>query len=112
MQCHLIIENMPYRLALAEKSKCDFFIDQIGELGYGLNSVESLGMGIPTAVELLPDFEAFLGEHPFYNIRGNHLIEDLHAAFADRRKWPEKSLAGKRWVREKHSIEAVVNTYL
>ena len=108
----ILIENVSYHDALALKSNCDFFIDQVGELGYGLNSVESLGLGIPTAVELMPDFESFLGEHPFYNIKRESLYEDLKFALNDIHNWANKSESGFKWVQEKHSVPRVVEKYL
>jgi hypothetical protein len=107
-----LIENLPYKEALKKKSRCDLFIDQIGELGYGVNSVESLAMGIPTAVELLDDFDKFLSPHPFYNIRSSSLLEDLIKVFKDRNNWQKKSEMGQRWVREKHDVNKIIGYYL
>ncbi len=114
----VLIEKMPHPDALRTKARCHLFIDQIGELGYGMNSLESLAMGIPTAAEFMPDFERFLenrpgGEaHPFYNIRRTRLDEDLRFVLSDINQWQNRGKKGKEWVKRHHATEAVVNTYL
>lgn len=113
----ILIEKMPHSEALQTKAQCHLFIDQIGELGYGVNSLESLAMGIPTAVELMPDFEHFLekqcGEaHPFYSLRRATLQEDLWAILTDRNNWQQQGSVGRAWTEQHHAVRAVVETYL
>lgn len=113
----ILIEKMPHPEALLAKAQCHLFIDQIGELGYGVNSLESLAMGIPTAVELMPDFEHFLekqcGEaHPFYSLRRATLQEDLRAILTDRNNWQQQGSVGRAWTEQHHAVRAVVETYL
>lgn len=113
----ILIEKMPHPEALLAKARCHLFIDQIGELGYGVNSLESLAMGIPTAVELMPDFEGFLqkqcGEaHPFYPLRRATLHEDLRAILTDTNNWQQQGSIGKAWTERHHATRAVVETYL
>lgn len=113
----LLIENLPHREALRQKASCHLFIDQIGELGYGLNSVESAWMGIPTCVEILPDFEEFLknkcGEEiPFYNIRRSNLVDDMRRVLDERTYWPRRGSESAAWVQKRHSVESVAGTYL
>lgn len=103
----VLIENLPYPKALALKKTCDLFVDCIGELGYGVSALEAMAMGIPTAVEILPDFEKVLGEHPFINISRESLADKLVPFIESktlRREWGEKS---KKWVKEKHDPIAV-----
>jgi hypothetical protein len=98
----VLIENLPHGEALKLKASCDIFVDTIGELGYGVNSLEALAMGIPTAVEILPDFEAVLGEHPFINISANTIADKLTPFIESvdlREEWGKK---GKEWVKSKH----------
>ena len=64
----VLIENLPQAEALALKATCDLLVDALGELGYGVSGVEAMAMGIPTAAELLPDFERVLGAHPLINV--------------------------------------------
>ncbi len=98
----VLIENLPYLKALALKKTCDLFVDCIGELGYGVSALEAMAMGIPTAVEILPDFGKVLGDHPFINISRDTLAEKLVPFIQSetlRKEWGEKS---KKWVKEKH----------
>lgn len=108
----VLIENLPYPKALALKKTCDLFVDCIGELGYGVSALEAMAMGIPTAVEILPDFEKRLGDHPFINISKNTLAEKLIPFIqseALRKEWGEKS---KKWVKEKHDPISVFRKIL
>lgn len=113
----ILIENMSHENALQLKSTCHLFIDQIGELGYGLNAVESLHMGIPTCVELLPDFEKFLedkcgGALPFYNIRRATLYEDVRAVLQNKNTWYQLSRQSIAWATTFHSVGAVTDRYI
>jgi hypothetical protein len=114
----VLIEKMPHKDALALKAQCHVFIDQIGELGYGTNSIESLMMGIPTAVEIMPDFGDFLqqqctGEpHPFYNLRRTSLVEDLREILQQQSEWKERGNAGRIWAARYHSPTRIVQQYM
>ena len=58
-----LIENLPHSVALDRKSNSDIFIDQIGNKGgwgYGMNSIESLSMGICTLTEMNDEYNDFL----------------------------------------------------
>ncbi len=50
----VLIENMPHAEAVKLKSECHIAIDQIasGDMGYGVNSLESLAMGVCTVTNL------------------------------------------------------------
>jgi len=111
----VLIEGLPYQKALELKSEIDIFIDQLSELGYGVSSLEALAMGIPVVCQILPDFERFLGEHPFVNADErtleNVLIqlvksEDMRIDYGER---------GREWVRRVHSpvdaIEPLLGVY-
>jgi hypothetical protein len=64
-------------------------------------------MGIPTCVELMQDFDQFLGDHPFINVNKNNIfakIEELinfdnHAQIADK---------GRKWLQQTHSPKTTV----
>jgi len=99
----VLIENRPFEEAMRLKAGCDLFIDQIGELGYGVNSLEALAMGIPVAVELKPDFDAFLQPHPFLNIHGATLEADLEKWLNDRPALTASGGSGPSWVAERHN---------
>ena len=71
-----LIENVTNRVALKKKSKLDIFIDQIGDKGgwgYGMNSIESLSMGICTLTEMNQSYEDFINDHPFVNVNKSSL---------------------------------------
>ena len=103
----ILIENMPYSQAIRQKATCDIFIDQIGELGYGVNSLESLAMGIPTAVELLPDFEKCLGAHPFVTINHDNINERLIPYIQSKKIRNDLARQGKEWVKKVHNAEKI-----
>jgi hypothetical protein len=99
----VLIENLPYKEALNLKTSCDIFIDSIGEIGYGINSLESLAMGIPTAVEILPDFEELLGKHPLINISASNMDETLIPYIEKEQLRSELGIRSKEWVRQIHN---------
>ncbi|MCK5740117.1 hypothetical protein KAH55_13090, partial [bacterium] len=50
----VLIENMSYQQALSLKADTHVFIDQIGDLGYGISGLEALCMGIPACSCVAP----------------------------------------------------------
>jgi len=108
----VLIENLPHQQALSLKESCDIFIDNIGELGYGINGLEALAMGIPTAVEILPDFEEFLGDHPFINISKDTIVEKLIPFIQSEELRKEYGDRGNKWVRDHHDPIKVVKKVL
>lgn len=104
----LLIENLPHREALAQKARCHVFVDQIGDLGYGINSLEALAMGIPTCSCLVPGFAEQYQDHPFVEVDGENLetrLIELVRNPDERRRLGE---AGRAWVRRHHDARAVV----
>lgn len=114
----VMIENVSIQQALQMKSQADIFIDQItdyGGWGYGMSSVESLAMGIPTITKINDKVERFLKDivpqnpHPFVSadadtlaIKLTELIENIDL----RRHLSQKS---REWVLNTHSIDSVIN---
>jgi len=105
----VLIERLPYKEALELKSTCHIFIDQLGELGYGLSGLESLAMGIPTVVELLPDHEEFIGKHPFVIANSDTLADVLRGLIDDEPRRRELTQIGPKWVAEFHSPARTVD---
>lgn len=98
----LLIEGMSHQDALKAKAECDIFIDQIGDLGYGINSLESLAMGIPTCTCLVEGFARQYSDHPFIEVDAENLFERLRALCLNselRRKYVERS---REWVERVH----------
>ncbi len=98
-----LIEGLPYKEALHKKSKLDIFIDQLGELGYGISGLEALAMGIPTVVELMPDFERFLQKHPFAVADKNSLENVVEKLIESKNLRDEMGEIGKEWVKKVHN---------
>ena len=106
----VLIENQPHRKAMEIKQSCDINIDQLTDLGgwgYGMNSVESLSMGICTLAYLNDKYEAFIPNHPFINTNPDTLKNNL----LDLIKHPEQigplGQIGKKWVEKHHDINKV-----
>jgi len=104
----VLIENLPYNDAIELKSKCDIFIDQIGDLGYGINSLESLAMGIPTCSCLAPNFAEKYPDHPFIVIDAHNLQQRLIKLIEDKELRQEKGKQGRQWVAKYHDAQKVV----
>lgn len=103
----VLIENLPHEEALRLKKSCHLFIDNIGELGYGISGLESLAMRIPTAVQILPDFERVLGDHPFINISKETLYDTLIPFIQSKELRETVGARGREWVRERHDPVSV-----
>ena len=109
----VLIEGRPHREALEIKQTCDIAIDQIGDIGgtgYGVNSLETLSMGIPTLTSFTPQFEAFLSGHPFIVVNPENLPDKLEQVIVDRDLRRRKGAEGRKFVEKYHSAEKVVKT--
>ena len=104
----VLIENLSYDEAIARKSECDIFVDQIGDLGYGINSLESLAMGIPTCSCLAAGFAEKYPHHPFVEINGENLHDKLIELINYRELRIQKGKQGREWVEKYHdSVKTV-----
>ncbi|MBN2543204.1 glycosyltransferase [bacterium] len=101
----ILIENLPLNKAIELKSTCHLFVDQLGELGYGISGLEALAMGIPTLVTLKPDYEKFLGDHPFINIDENNMEQKIVELLNNKKRMEEIASFGLEWVRTQHAPE-------
>ncbi len=109
----VLIENQPHDKTLKMKAECDVYIDQVANLGgwgYGMNSVEAFSMGLACCTNLIPTYEAFLGDHPFVNVHKDTLYEDLVKLVSKKDLVMEKKLAGRVWVEKTHSVNAVMSS--
>jgi glycosyltransferase involved in cell wall biosynthesis len=107
----ILIEKKSHKEALRLKARCDIFIDQISNLGgwgYGMNSLESLAMGIPTCTNMVPEYREFLPDHPFVHLDGDHLKEQLMELIMNARLRKEKGRQGREWVERHHDIQVVI----
>ncbi len=107
-----LIENVSYREAIAQKRQCDIFIDQLGDLGYGINSLESLAMGIPTCTCLAEGFTDVCPEHPFIEVNERNLREKLVKLITDFNLRKAMGLRGREWLAKHHdSVQVVKNIH-
>ncbi len=107
----VLIEKKAHPEALRLKASCDIFVDQIANLGgwgYGMNSLESLCMGIPTCTNMVPEYQNFLPDHPFVNVDGLSLRAKLVQLIQNPRLRQAKARQGREWVERYHDIGVVI----
>jgi len=107
----VLIENRPHEEALIMKARSDIYIDQIsntGGWGYGMNSVESLSMGICSCTNLIPEYEEFIPDHPFVNVNADTLDAQLNSLLDHPEIIRQKGSEGKTWVEKHHDISNVI----
>jgi glycosyltransferase involved in cell wall biosynthesis len=109
----VLIEGKPHEEAIRIKTTCDIAIDQIGDkggTGYGVNSLETLSMGIPTLTSFTPEFDAFLSDHPFVTVTSSNLPERLEEMILSRELRKQKGAEGRRFVEQYHDPEKIVKS--
>jgi glycosyltransferase involved in cell wall biosynthesis len=100
----VLIENMTNAEALRLKATCHIAIDQVarGDMGYGVNSLESLSMGIATVTNLSGAYQDFIPDHPFFLTEPATLKRDLRELILDSELREKHAVAGPSWIRQKH----------
>ncbi|MBN2280959.1 MAG: glycosyltransferase [Candidatus Marinimicrobia bacterium] len=106
----IFIENMPHDRLLKLKAEADIYIDQITDHapGYGMNSLESLSMGIASVTFMNADFQKFIPDHPFISAGEGDLEEKLIELIEDREGLWKKCVEGRNWVDQVHDYHNVV----
>lgn len=104
----VLIEGLPYDKAIALKQTCHVFIDQIGDLGYGMNSLEALAMGIPACTSLAPGFEEAYPDHPFVVINAENLKDRLIELIRNPGLRKNLREQGRAWIERVHDAQSVV----
>lgn len=104
----VLIEGLSHPEALRRKATCDIFVDQIGDLGYGINSLESLAMGIATASSLAPGFADEYPDHPFVDVSAGDVADKLEPLVRDPGFREELGRRGREWVFQYHDARRVV----
>lgn len=101
----VLIEGMTHADALRAKASCHIAIDQIadGDMGYGVNSLESLSMGIPTVTSLSEEYRAFIPDHPFVLATPDNLEKVLGELVMDSGMRSEFGGAGPPWIESRHN---------
>ena len=105
-----LIENLSHKEALARKQLADIFIDQVGDLGgwgYGMNSVESLAMGICTLTEMNEAYQAFIPDHPFVPVESGSITAVITELIQNRNKIVDFGQKSRAWVTKYHDIKQV-----
>lgn len=113
----VLIEREPWERCLEIKGTCDVFYDQVA-LGYGSNSIEAWGMGIPViaggADDTLAEMEARFGSLPFVLADEGSIYEALVKLTdpAERTKWSHRGLDHvQQWHDEKPAVEQLKKIY-
>jgi hypothetical protein len=100
---------------IEEKKRSHIAIEQIGNFGgtgYGVNSLETLAMNIPTLTEFTPDYARFLTNHPFVLVTKDTLDQTLLRLIDDEEYRKRAGAMGRQWVEKNHSFINVWNTML
>ena len=77
---YVILTGAPHETIIREKLRSHIAIEQIGNFGgtgYGVNSLETLAMNIPTVTEFTPEYARFLPNHPFILATQETLFSEL-----------------------------------
>ena len=106
----LLIENTPREELLKIKQTCHIAIDQIGNrggTGYGINSLETLSMGLPTITDMNCGMDTWLPENPFIVANKDTLAEKLIELIDNTGLRAQKRAASRAWVDKYHSYTSV-----
>jgi glycosyltransferase involved in cell wall biosynthesis len=104
----VLIENLKFEKAIELKRSCHLFIDQIGNLGYGMNAIEALAMGIPACSSLAPGFKDTYPDHPFIEITGENIKEVMIDIIKNYEFLEEIGRKGWKWVQNNHDALQVI----
>lgn len=108
----VLLEKLPRKEVIKLKYTCHIAIDQIGSrggTGYGINSLETLSMGIPTITELSWGMDKWLPENPFVNANEKNLADKLIELVDNKQLRMKKRAEGRQWVEKYHSYKSVFN---
>lgn len=105
----ILIENKSHDEAIRLKASCHIAIDQIarGDMGYGVNSLESLSMGIPTITNLSEAYQDFIPDHPFVLANEDNLKKVIRELVSDADMRKKYGKEGKDWVIKRHDYRAI-----
>jgi glycosyltransferase involved in cell wall biosynthesis len=112
---YAVITGASRQRVIEEKMRSHIAIEQVGNFGgtgYGVNSLETLAMNIPTITEFTPDYAAFLTDHPFVLANSATLYGVLARLIDDKEYRDAAGRRGRAWVEANHSFANVWNTML
>ena len=109
----VLIEGKTHNEVLDIKKSCDIYIDQIhnrGGWGYGMNSVESLSMGLVCLTELVEEYQNFIPDHPFIMIKKESLKKTILELRQNEELLINKKIESRDWVKKYHGISSVTES--
>jgi glycosyltransferase involved in cell wall biosynthesis len=112
---YTILSGVSHQRIIAEKARSHIAVEQVGNFGgtgYGVNSLETLAMNLPTITEFTPQYAAFLTNHPFVLVDKDTLYDALIRLVDNDGYRREVGMRGRRWVESQHGFAAVWRTLL
>ena len=106
----ILLENMPREEVIRTKYTCHIAIDQIGNrggTGYGINSLETLSMGLPTITAMNCGMDEWLPENPFVIADADNIADKLIELIDDEKLRMNKRNESRAWVDKYHSYKSV-----
>jgi glycosyltransferase involved in cell wall biosynthesis len=111
----VVLTGCSHQRILEEKSRSHIAIEQIGNFGgtgYGVNSLETLAMNMPTLTEFTPEYARFVTDHPFVLVNKDTIYDAL-IRLIDNKEYRENiGGLGRAWVVNNHSYASVWKTML
>ncbi|RJP76915.1 MAG: glycosyltransferase family 1 protein [Candidatus Zixiibacteriota bacterium] len=107
-----LVEGVPHDEAMRRKARWDVAVDQIadrGGWGYGMNSLETLALGLPTCTRMNPECDRFFAGHPFINVDPDSLKSQLIRLIENPQWRRQKGVEGRDWVWRTHRLDAVMD---
>ncbi len=104
----VLVEDTPRDEVIKIKQTCHIAIDQIGNrggTGYGINSLETLSMGLPTITDMNCGMDKWLPENPFIVADKENLPEKLMHLIDNINNINRPGL--REWVDRYHSYNSV-----
>ncbi|MFI5212145.1 MAG: glycosyltransferase, partial [Ignavibacteria bacterium] len=106
----VLVENTPREEVIKIKQTCHIAIDQIGNrggTGYGINSLETLSMGIPTITDMNCGMDGWLPENPFIVANKDTLADKLLELINNVELRTKIRANSRDWVDKYHSYGSV-----
>tara|TARA_Y100000590_G_C15542548_1_gene947554 strand:- start:429 stop:1049 length:621 start_codon:yes stop_codon:yes gene_type:complete len=103
----VLIEGKTQQEVIKIKQSCDIYVDQIhnrGGWGYGMNSIESLSMGLVCLTELVREYQNFIPDHPFINVKKETLKEKILELTKNQELLLSKKIESRKWVVKYHDV--------
>jgi hypothetical protein len=110
-----ILTGVSHQQVVEEKARSHIAIEQVGNFGgtgYGVNSLETLAMNMPTLTEFTPGYSKFLTDHPFVLVTRDTLRGELLKLIDNEEYRTRVGAQGRPWILKNHSFAGVWNTML